>query len=62
MKDIFKKYNKHKKISNISIVATSLVLAIGINLFIIDGSDYSKSSGFLKLLNLSLNCSFQLYY
>lgn len=39
MKDIFKKYKKQKKISNVWVVVTSLVLAIGINFLLIDGSD-----------------------
>ena len=43
MKDILKKYKKHKKITNIGIVVTSLVLAIWFNLFVIDGSDFGKT-------------------
>lgn len=39
MKDIFKKYKKQKKISNVWVVVTSLVLAIGINFLLIDGSN-----------------------
>lgn len=39
MKDIFKKYKKQKKISNVWVVVTSLVLAIGIHFLLIDGSD-----------------------
>lgn len=43
MKDIFKKYKKQKKISNIWVVVTSLVLAIGINFLIIDGTGFGNS-------------------
>ena len=43
MKDILKKYKKHKKFTNIGIVVTSLVLAIWFNLFVIDGSDFGKT-------------------
>lgn len=43
MKDIFKKYKKQKKISNLWVVVTSLVLAIGINFLIIDGSWFGNS-------------------
>ena len=39
MKDIFKTYNKQKKISNIWIIVTSLALAIWVNFFVIDGSN-----------------------
>ena len=39
MKDILKRYKKHKKISNIWVLVTSLVLAIGINLLMIDWSN-----------------------
>lgn len=43
MKDIFKKYKKQKKISNIWVVVTSLVLAIWINFLIIDGTGFGNS-------------------
>ena len=43
MKDILKRYKKHKKITNVGIIVTSLVLAIWFNLFIIEGSDFGKS-------------------
>lgn len=42
MWDILKKYKKHKKFSNIAIVFTSLILAISINLFIIDSTTINK--------------------
>jgi len=40
MKDIFKKYKKQKKISNVGVVITSLVLAIWVNFLLIDGSSF----------------------
>ena len=43
MKDILKKYKKHKKFTNIGIVVTSLVLAVWFNLFVIDTSDFGNS-------------------
>lgn len=43
MKDILKKYKKHKNITNIGIVIASLILAIWFNLFVIDGSDFGTS-------------------
>lgn len=43
MTDILKKYNKQKKFSNISIVAMSLVFAIGINIFLFDDSNLVKN-------------------
>jgi hypothetical protein len=43
MKDILKKYKKHKTFTNIGIVVTSLVLAIWFNLFLIDGSNLGNS-------------------
>lgn len=43
MKDILKKYKKHKKFTNFGIVVTSLVLAVWFNLFVIDGSDFGNS-------------------
>ncbi|MCP4522677.1 MAG: hypothetical protein GY828_00495 [Candidatus Gracilibacteria bacterium] len=43
MKDILKTYKKHKKLSNIGIIATSFVLAIGVNIFLIDGSQVGNS-------------------
>ena len=36
MKDILKKYSKHQTISKFGIVWVSLVLAIGVNLFLLD--------------------------
>jgi len=39
MKDIIKKYKKHILISNIWIIAASLVMAVWVNFFIIDGTD-----------------------
>jgi len=46
MKDIIGKYKKHNLINNIWIVAASLVIAIGINFFVLDGQvwDYVKTS------------------
>ena len=41
--DIFKKYKKHKKISNISIVTISLVVAIWVNFFVLNQTDFSKN-------------------
>jgi hypothetical protein len=43
MKDIFKKYKKHKLLSNIWVVAASLVLAFGINVFLIDGTQVGQN-------------------
>ncbi len=43
MTDILKKYNKQKKFSNISIVAMSLVFAVGINVFLFDDSNLVKN-------------------
>ncbi|MGB2111482.1 MAG: hypothetical protein ACPHY8_06845 [Patescibacteria group bacterium] len=43
MTDILKKYNKQKKFSNISIVATSLVFAVGINIFLFDDTNLVKN-------------------
>ena len=43
MKDIFKKYKKKKKVSNIWVVVTSLVLAIGVNFFVLEWSDFWNS-------------------
>ena len=43
MKDIFKKYKKQKKISNIWVVVTSLVLAIWVNFLLIDGSSFGNT-------------------
>jgi len=43
MKDIFKKYKKQKKISNVWVVVTSLVLAIGINFLLIDDSNIGNT-------------------
>jgi len=41
--DIFKKYKKYKKISNISIVTISLVVAIWVNFFVLNQTDFSKN-------------------
>lgn len=43
MKDIFKKYKKQKKISNVGVVVTSLVLAIWVNFLLIDGSSFGNT-------------------
>lgn len=43
MTDILNKYNKQKRFSNISIVATSLVFAVGINVFLFDDSSLAKN-------------------
>ena len=43
MKDIFKKYKKQKKISNVWVVVTSLVLAIWVNFLLIDGSSFGNT-------------------
>lgn len=40
MQDFIKKYRKNKLISNIWIIVTSLILAIWINFFLIDWTDY----------------------
>jgi len=46
MEDIIQKYKHERKIRNISVVITSLVLALGLNLFLTntDGGKYLKSS------------------
>jgi len=46
MKDIIKKYKTHNLINNLWIIAASLVIAIGINFFVLDGQvwDYVKTS------------------
>ncbi len=41
MKDIIKKYKKHNLINNIWIIAASLVIAIWINFFVLDGQVWS---------------------
>lgn len=41
--DIIKKYKKHKKMSNLSIVAISLVIALSVNFLIIDGTNIQKN-------------------
>ncbi|MDD3145317.1 MAG: hypothetical protein PHV23_04370 [Candidatus Gracilibacteria bacterium] len=43
MKDFLKKYHNKKVIGNIGIAVTSLVLAFGINLFLIDSTSMGKS-------------------
>ena len=43
MKDIFKKYKRHTLISNLWVVAASLVLAFGINVFLIDGTQLGQN-------------------
>ena len=43
MKDIFKKYRRHNLISNIWVLAASLVLAFGINVFLIDGTQIGQN-------------------
>lgn len=46
MKDIIKKYKKHNLISNLWIITASLVIAIWVNFFVLDGQvwDYVKTS------------------
>ncbi|NVP17350.1 hypothetical protein HUU51_01405 [Candidatus Gracilibacteria bacterium] len=39
MKDFLQKYQKQNTISNLGIIITSLVLAIGINIFLVDGTN-----------------------
>ncbi|MDD3793935.1 MAG: hypothetical protein PHI37_03925 [Candidatus Gracilibacteria bacterium] len=39
MKDFLKKYQNQNNMSNLAIIITSLILAIGINIFLIDGTD-----------------------
>ena len=41
--DILKKYKRHKKISNLSIVAISLVVAIWINFFVLNNTNISNN-------------------
>lgn len=43
MADVLKKYKKQKKISNIWILALSLVMAIGVNIFLIDGTSFGQN-------------------
>lgn len=43
MTDILNKYNKQKKFSNISIVVTSLVFAIWVNVFLFDDTNLVKN-------------------
>ena len=43
MKDIFKKYRRHNLISNLWVLAASLVLAFGINVFLIDGTQIGQN-------------------
>lgn len=43
MKDIFKKYKKQKRFSNVWVVVTSLVLAIGINFLVLEWSNFGNS-------------------
>jgi hypothetical protein len=43
MKDILKKYKKHIIISNIGIIAASFVVAIGVNFFLIDGTQIGQN-------------------
>ena len=43
MKDIIKKYNKHKLFSNVNIVLASLVLAIWRNIFLVDWTNVWQS-------------------
>ena len=54
MKDIMKKYKRHKMISNLSILVTSLVLALGINFFVIDWTEMWKNLK-TSVLNSELN-------
>ncbi|MFK7780512.1 MAG: hypothetical protein QM490_05265 [Candidatus Gracilibacteria bacterium] len=42
MKDIIKKYQNHKLLSNLNIILASLVLAFGINFLLIDGNEIGK--------------------
>jgi len=41
--NILKKYKRHKKISNLTIVFLSLTIAIWINFFVLEGSNFSKN-------------------
>ncbi len=41
--DILNKYSKHKKLSNLSIIAISLVVAFWINFFVLNNTDISKN-------------------
>ena len=54
MKDIMKKYKRHKMISNLWILVTSLVLALGINFFVIDWTEMWKNLK-TSVLNSELN-------
>lgn len=43
MKDFIKKYQNHKLMTNVNIVLASLVLAVLINVFVVDWTDIGKS-------------------
>lgn len=43
MKDFVKKYQNHKIFTNLNIIVISLILALWINFFLIDGTDIGKN-------------------
>ncbi|MCH2189125.1 hypothetical protein MK079_04840 [Candidatus Gracilibacteria bacterium] len=43
MSDTITKYLQHKKITHISVIIMSLFIALSINVFLIDGTDYGKN-------------------
>ncbi|MDD2871312.1 MAG: hypothetical protein PHS49_04945 [Candidatus Gracilibacteria bacterium] len=43
MKDFIKKYQNHKLLTNLNIILASLVLAVGINFFLVDGTNIGQS-------------------
>ena len=54
MKDIIKKYHKHKLFTNLNIVLASLVLAIWINFFLVDWTQLWKNLK-ASVLNTQIN-------
>lgn len=43
MTDVLKKYKKQKRVSNVWILALSLVMAVWVNIFLIDGTSFGQN-------------------
>lgn len=54
MKDFVKKYQNHKFFTNLNIIVISLIIAIWINFFLIDGTDIGKNLK-TSVLNIKIN-------
>lgn len=54
MQDILKKYKKHRLLSNIWVVALSLIMAVWINFFVIDSTNFGQNLK-TSVLNSSTN-------